>query len=57
MFQAESAPKRLETFSANNLIKDITNKIEKTFRPLMVVTEKISSVFGKKKRKYNEEIN
>ena len=31
----------------------MTSTIQETFRPLMVISEKISSVIGRKKRKYN----
>ena len=41
-------------FTSNSFFKGVSITLEKTFKPLMVVTKKISSVFGQKKRKLNE---
>jgi hypothetical protein len=38
MFQRELTEKKIDIFSSNNFLKSVTNSLEKTFRPLMVVT-------------------
>ena len=48
---------RKSAFNASSFFKGVTGTIEKTFKPLMLVTQKISSVFGQKKRKLNEELS
>ena len=40
-----------------SLFKGVTKKIEESFQPLMVVTEKISNLFGRKKVKIDESYN
>lgn len=54
LFQSEQTQKPVP-FS-NSLLKGVTSSIQETFRPLMVISEKISSCFGRKKRKFNEEV-
>ncbi len=39
-----------------NLFSGMTKKIQQSFQPLMVVTEKISNLFGRKKVKKNDDI-
>lgn len=55
LFQ-NSFDKKKSVFSPTSFFKGVAGTIEKTFKPLMVVTQKISSVFGQKKRKLNEDI-
>jgi hypothetical protein len=52
LFQTEQNQKPVPL--SNSILKGVTSTIQETFRPLMVISEKISSVFGRKKRKYNE---
>ena len=56
MFQTRNVTKSKDIFADNPFIQGVTKTIEKTFKPLMVVTEKFSKVFGKKKIKTNEEV-
>jgi len=53
MFQTRNVSKSRDIFSDNPFIQGVSKTIEKTFKPLMVVTEKFSKVFGKKKVKTN----
>lgn len=39
-----------------NLFSGMTKKIQQSFQPLMVVTEKISNLFGRKKVKKNDDL-
>jgi len=54
MFQGEKHKKQ-DLFSANNFFKEVSNSLQKTFRPLMVVSSKIETILGRKKRKVNED--
>ncbi len=54
LFQGQSMGKQSNPFQGG-FLKGVTNTLEKTFQPLMVVTQQITSVFGRKRRKLNEE--
>ena len=54
LFQPLSSQKNAPL--SNTLFKEVTSTIQQTFKPLMVISEKINSVLGRKKRKFNESV-